>query len=178
MAYGGPKPYPSAAFILSLIGGILIILDAIVVAAAAAIVGAAIAGVLPGLGALLIALAVVGLIFGIIILIGAFQLRSHPESAKMWGIVILILSLISFIGGGGFYLGAILGIIGGILALVWHAPPAMAMGQPQWGAPPPMAPPPAMGGAPPAGQRFCASCGSPNAAGTQFCAKCGAAMPP
>ena len=122
------------------------------------------------------------LFFGLIILYFAMKLKSNPRSAKAYGILILVFALISFIGGGGFYIGAILALVGGILAIVWN-PPAQAApgyGQPMmpaapgWGAPPPAAAPPP--GA--AGGKFCASCGSPNAAGAQFCAKCGAPMPP
>jgi len=177
MAYGSGQSYPSAAFILSLIGGIFILLGGLYEAAVYAIVGSAFLAFFPGLGALLIALAVVALIFGLIIIFGAIQMRSHPESAKTWGILVLVFAIFSWIGGGGFVIGFLLALIGGILAIVWH-PPAPAMGQPgqpTWGQPTPMAQAPA---AAPAGQKFCSSCGSPNAAGTQFCAKCGAAMPP
>lgn len=187
MAYGTPKPYPNGAFLLTLIGGIFVILGGLVYAALAAFVGSLYSSLgVGGVGALaagiLIGFAVVALIIGIIMIYGALQLKNHPEGAKTWGIIIIVLSLISYIGGGGFYIGLILGLIGGVLALVWRAPAPMGqfgqMGQPQWGQPAPMAPPPGAAPAPGAGQRFCSSCGSSNAAGTQFCAKCGAAMPP
>jgi hypothetical protein len=184
MAYSSGPNYPTAAFVLSLIGGIFILLGGIYEAAIYAIVGSAFLAFLPGLGALLIGLAVVALLFGLIIIYGAIQMKSHPESAKTWGIIVLILAILSWIGGGGFVLGFLLALIGGILAIVWHPPAPMGgMGQPgqmgqAWGQPS-MAPAPGAGtpmAAP--GQKFCASCGSPNAAGVQFCAKCGAAMPP
>lgn len=188
MAYGAPRPYPNGAYILSLIGGIFIILAGLVYVAIAAVASSVYSSLgLGGIGAaaasILIVYAVVALILGFLVIYGAIQLKRRPEGARTWGVLILVFSLISIIGGGGFYIGLILGLIGGILAIVWRPPAPMMgqgpMGQPMWGAPPPMAPPPgaapAAGGA---GQRFCASCGSPNAAGTQFCAKCGAAMPP
>ena len=62
-------------------------------------------------------LALVGLVCGIIVTIGAFMLNSRPAEHRSWGVVILIFSVISFLGMGGFYIGAILGIIGGALAL-------------------------------------------------------------
>ncbi len=177
MAMPSSKAYPTTAFILSLIGGIFILLGGIYTAAIYAFIGSALFDFFPGLGSLLIALAVVALIFGLIIIVGAVMLRSNPESSRTWGIVILLLSIFSWIGGGGFVIGFILALIGGILAITWH-PPAVA--QAAWTSTPvaPAAPP--MGGAPAAssGQRFCASCGSPNAANVQFCAKCGAPMPP
>ena len=176
--------YPSTAYILSLIGGILILISGLVDAATAAVVGSAFLGLVPGISIILIVLGVIALIFGLVVLYGALQLKSHPESARGWGILILIFSLISFIGGGGFVIGAILGLVGGILAMVWTPPtPAPGYGQP-YGQP--MAPsPPAWGQpqttAPPAGavgQKFCSHCGSPNAPTAQFCAKCGAPMGP
>ncbi len=171
--------YPVAAFVLTLIGGILILLDGIYDAAVAAFVGSLVGAFFPGLGLLIIVLGIVALLFGIIILFGAVQMRSHPQSARTWGAVVLVLGLISIVGGGGFVLGLILALVGGILAIVWHPPmPAasgMGMGAPLTGgaAPPWNAPPPA---AAPSGGRVCASCGSPNASGAQFCAKCGAPM--
>jgi len=177
------RSYPSAAFILALIGGIFILLGSIVEAILLTVVGSIYAGFgFGGIAALLIGLAVVAIILGLLVLVGAIMLRSHPESAKTWGVLIIVFSLISFIGGGGFYIGAILGLVGGILALVWRAPMAPQMGGPGGWMP---APPPAMStagsGAPAApapGQRVCGSCGTPVAAGAQFCAKCGAPMPP
>ncbi|HYA10756.1 MAG TPA: hypothetical protein VEH10_03690 [Thermoplasmata archaeon] len=148
MASSAQKSYPSTAFILSLIGGIFILLGGLADAAIYAIIGGAVLSIFPGLGALLIALAVIALLFGLIIIFGAIQLRSKPESAKTWGIIILVLAILSWIGGGGFFIGFILALIGGILALVWKPPmPAQAA----WGQQP-MAPPaaPGWGGQPPA----------------------------
>lgn len=173
MASPGVKSYPSAAFILTLIGGILIFLSGLVTAATYAILGSLAISILPGLGVLLIGLAVVALLFGIIIMVGGLRMRSDPGSARTWGIIVIVLSLLSLIGGGGFFLGLILGLVGGILAIVWH-PPAVA--QPAWGQP--QAPGAPMSSSPPAsGGKTCPSCGTSNAAGTQFCAKCGAALP-
>ena len=150
MASSAVKSYPGTAFVLSLIGGIFILLGGLVEAAIFAALGTAVISIFPGLGALLIALAVIALIFGLIIIIGAIMLRSKPESSKMWGAIILVLAIISLVGGGGFFIGFILALIGGILALIWHPPP---QAQAAWGQPaPPMAPstPPGWGGQPPA----------------------------
>jgi hypothetical protein len=182
-AYG--ETYPRTAYLLALIGGILILILSIISAIILAVIATAFAAVGFGLGVgIAVAFAVVALLFGLIVLYFAMKLKSNPQNAKTYGILILVFALISFIGGGGFYIGAILALIGGILAIIWNPPaPAPGYGQPmmgqqmpgapQWGQPPPpaAAPPP-----PAAGQRFCSSCGSPNAAGAQFCAKCGAPM--
>jgi len=150
MAPSAVKSYPSTAFVLSLIGGIFILLGGLAEAAILALIGTAVISIFPGLGALLIALAVVALVFGLIIIFGALMLRSKPESAKMWGVIILVLAIVSLVGGGGFFIGFILALIGGILALVWHPPP---QAQAAWGQPAAPAPPsaqPGWGGQPPA----------------------------
>jgi len=64
-------------------------------------------------------LAIVGLIAGIAIIIGSPMLKTRPTEHKTWGATILIFSIISFLGMGGFFIGAILGIAGGMLALIW-----------------------------------------------------------
>lgn len=64
--------------------------------------------------------AAIGLISGIIVLIGAVMIYARPSKAPTWGLLVLIFSIISFVGMGGFFLGAILGTVGGILALTWH----------------------------------------------------------
>ncbi len=63
----------------------------------------------------------VGIVCGIVILVAAIMLYNHPHETKSWGTVILIVSIISLIGLGGFFVGAILGIVGGVLALTWSA---------------------------------------------------------
>lgn len=58
-----------------------------------------------------------GLLSGLIVLIGAILLNAQPEQSVSWGIVILIFSVISLWGMGGFFIGAVLGVIGGALAV-------------------------------------------------------------
>ena len=62
----------------------------------------------------------VALISGIIVLLGALMLNSRPAEHMTWGTIVLIFSLISFLGMGGFIIGALLGIAGGALALSWR----------------------------------------------------------
>jgi ABC-type phosphate/phosphonate transport system permease subunit len=65
----------------------------------------------------LIELATLGLIFGVIISLGALMLHFKPANKKAWGIMIMLLSIPSVVMGGGFIIGFILGIIAGKLAL-------------------------------------------------------------
>lgn len=108
---------PTAAFALSLIGGILWLLAGIMIAA----IGGLATWFLGGIGAII---GVYPLIMGLIVLIGAIMMYNQPSSAHTWGIVILILGIISL---------NIFAIIGGILGIVW---------KPERAAAPPPAPPP------------------------------------
>ncbi|MGD1099395.1 MAG: DUF6114 domain-containing protein [Thermoplasmata archaeon] len=180
--------YPSTAYLLSLIGGILIILGGLLTIVAGLVLSAFIGNDIPGASAavaFVVGFGLLGVIFGFLIVFWAFRLKSNPGSARMLGILIIVFSLIGFLSGGGFYIGSILALIGGIMAVSWHPPVASqpVYGQPGYGAPygqpgaapqwnPPAAPPLQPGAA----QRFCSSCGSPNVVSAQFCAKCGAPM--
>ena len=123
---GREKPY--AAFILSLIGGLLILLNS------ALMLGMFMAGfgwmmgfggmgggmgmMGPAFGGFFMLMPILALVFGALILVGAAMLYTKPEQAQSWGITILVLSIASLFSGGGFFIGSILGIIGGIIALV------------------------------------------------------------
>jgi hypothetical protein len=77
----------------------------------------------PGfVGGIVTSVGVFGLVSGIIVLVSGVMLRTSPGQRTLWGTLILVFSVLSFLGTGGFIVGAILGIIGGILALTWHAP--------------------------------------------------------
>jgi hypothetical protein len=52
------------------------------------------------------------------------MLNARPQEHTAWGIIVLIFSIVSFIGMGGFLIGAILGIAGGALALSLKPPQA------------------------------------------------------
>ena len=58
-------------------------------------------------------ISVVALVCGVIMLIGAIMLKVDPHQSKLWAILIIVFSVISFVGMGGYFIGAILGIIGG-----------------------------------------------------------------
>ena len=125
----------NAAFLLSLIGGVLILIGSFVILGLG-ILGAfgmgfmgSMMGYMSGMmdgfgtsgvlsGVLVIAVSVIGIASGIVVIYGAFSVRSKPEERTTWGALILAFSLISLLGLGGFLVGAILGILGGILALV------------------------------------------------------------
>ncbi len=64
----------------------------------------------------------VGLISGAFVLIGAIMIRMRPSEHVAWGVIVLVFSITSFLGMGGFMIGALLGIAGGALALSWRPP--------------------------------------------------------
>jgi hypothetical protein len=69
------------------------------------------------------AISVVSLVCGVIMVIAALILRVHPQEHVMWGIVIVVFSAVSFVGMGGYFVGAAFGILGGALALTYKPIP-------------------------------------------------------
>jgi hypothetical protein len=150
---------PTAAFVLSLIGGIFMLISGIFLTIGLSFLLAG-AGLVFGL---------VGLIFGLIVLIGSVMLYQNPNSHTMWGVIILILAIVDLPGVWGFGIGSLLAFIGAILALVYK--PAMAMGAP----PPMMSSSMPMGGAPMGSMGMtCKNCGASIPAGATRCPSCGA----
>lgn len=105
--------YPEAAFVLSLIGGILILLNGLLISSVGSIIA-----IHHRAG---IALVVIGLVFGVMVLIGATMMRD-PQKVKVGSILVLVFSILSLPIGGGFLIGSLLAIIGGILGLTWTPP--------------------------------------------------------
>ena len=84
-------------------------------------------GMMRGLGGGFGFLGILGLIFGIIVIISAVMLYNRSGEHTTWGALILVFSVLSVFGSmmGGFGIGVILGVIGGILAILWKpAPPS------------------------------------------------------
>lgn len=64
-----------------------------------------------------------GMIWGTLIIIGAVMLYSRPQQHNTWGIIVLVFSLLSWIGAaGGLIIGFLLGLVGGILGVIWKLP--------------------------------------------------------
>lgn len=64
------------------------------------------------------ATSVVSIGIGAVVLAFALKIRSNPQSARDYGVMILIASLVGIFTASGFGMGAILGIIAGIIAIV------------------------------------------------------------
>ena len=125
---------PVTAFILSLIGGVLMLANG---AMMVMFWGTGYGWMMRGFGGMMggyqgmmgslgvpfgfmQGLMLVGLTSGIIVIVGAVMLDARPMEHFAWGAIILVFSVISFVGMGGFIVGAILGIIGGAFAISWR----------------------------------------------------------
>jgi uncharacterized membrane protein YhaH (DUF805 family) len=142
---------PTAAFILSLIGGLLIVIVGFVVVVVGTIATIPVggAGGIPGL---------YGAVFGILVVFGGLMLYSRPQRNIVWSVVIIVFSLLSLYGAlGGLYVGLILGVIGGILGIRW---------KPSAGQPTPIASRASVA-------RTCPSCGRVVSSLERFCPQCG-----
>lgn len=108
----------SAAFKLTLLSAVLILLNSSLIAISAEWLPWLLP-VIPGSSGnnplLLYMLSAIGLSSGIIVLLGTIALRSRPQS-KTTGISVAISSVPSLICGGGFLAGVIFAIIGGAAA--------------------------------------------------------------
>jgi hypothetical protein len=127
--------YPKTGSVLALVGGLIMILGGAIFLGASLFViphinlsnvtvpqgfdranlPALISGVLEVMGSF-------GLVCGSVVLISAAMLLAKVGQRRTWGILILVFSVLSFVGLGGFVVGAILGIIGGVLVLRWKPP--------------------------------------------------------
>ena len=129
--------YPNTASILALVGGILVVLGGLLLLGVSAFIiphlpthyfvtnssvnvsPESIRGfasfIVGGMGAF-------GLVSGIIVAGSAVMLQTNPDRQRTWGVLILVFSVLSFLGMGGFVVGAVLGIVGGALVLRWKPP--------------------------------------------------------
>jgi hypothetical protein len=161
------KNKPTAAYILSLIGGILGLISGLVLIGAGTILGAFAFGLgfalVGGIGAWI-------LICSLIVIYAASKLNSEPREHSKWGAIILIFSLI-----GSW---SLLNLIGGILALVYK--PELVSSQQRYGSQQQSGYPPQQGYAQPQQAyiqqpmtRVCPQCGRIVQANERFCPNCG-----
>ena len=132
------QAYPTTAFILGLLGGILMLLCGILLVAVSTFIIPHLRASdfatnstttlspasIQGLASFVVgALGVFGLISGAIVVVSSVMLQTNPARQRTWGVLVLVFSALSFLGAGGFLVGAILGIVGGVLALRWTPKP-------------------------------------------------------
>lgn len=122
---------PVAAFVLSLLSGIFIILGTIICSFwwDPNMPMSWMEGMMPGweesmhrwnIGGWAFAVTLLGVVFGAVIIVSAITLYMDPKRHQLWGTWIVSLSAISILTCmGGMGIGLVLGIIGGILAILW-----------------------------------------------------------
>ena len=105
------------------------------VGAAIAALGSILGGMLTGFGAPAGAASVVvlygalGVLNGLLVMVFGILLYMRPQKHVAWGVLVLILSLLSWATTvGGLFIGFILALIGGILGIIWKPPAPMAPG--------------------------------------------------
>jgi hypothetical protein len=128
----------NAAFLMSLIGGVLILIGSLIVlgfglfgplgvgyVGYVGYMGPMMGRMMGGFGppwmfsgVLIIAVSIIGIASAVIVIYGAFSVRDKPTTRTTCGALILAFSLISLLSLGGFLVGAVLGTLGGILAMV------------------------------------------------------------
>ncbi len=140
---------PSAAYYLTLIGGIL--------------------GIIVGAFLLLIVIGVWLIIANVLLVVFAQSLMAHPEEHSKYGTLIIVFSILSGIN--------ILALIGGVLALTYQRAPA-APAQPYQTYAPPTYAPPSTQPITYATTKYCTQCGNPVGGEAQYCPKCGKKLSP
>ncbi len=116
---------PSAAFVLSLIGAILVLATSLIVVALGGIAIRLIPDrmYIGNLSAMIMLFGVIGLVFGVLMLVGALMINSGtPNKVKTGSIIVIVSSVLSLLVGGGLIIGFVLGLVGGILGLTWKPP--------------------------------------------------------
>jgi len=124
--------YPRTASIIALAGGIIITLSGILFMAVSVLVlpnitytninvphglsPSAVPGLVSGFVGLM---GIFGLVSGAVVLVSSVMLLTRPSQTRTWSVLILVFSALSFIGMGGFVVGAVLGLVGGALVLKW-----------------------------------------------------------
>jgi hypothetical protein len=143
MAHGVPR----AGAILSFIGGIFILIGGLIYA----FVGAILSVFVGGAASILY----VGIPIALLILVFSILLFVLPQLKIAWGALIVVLAFLSlaFDFFGGFVIGFLLCLIGGLMAIFAKSPAAAVPG---W-APPPRCP--ACGGTVDISRRVCTQCG-------------------
>ncbi len=139
---------PTAAYYLTLIGGVL--------------------GIIAGVLLLFIIIGIWIIVASVLMIVYAQRLIEHPVDHSKYGTYILILSILSGLN--------ILALIGGILALTYQTTPVAQPCQPAYQQP--YFPQNTQQPIGVATTKYCPQCGNPVGGEAQYCPKCGKQLPP
>ena len=107
-------PRPVAAGILTIVGAFFILAGGVFFALVGTVL--ALFGFFSGLFLL-------GLLVGFLTLIAGLLMLAVPAGHTIWGVLAIVLALVSLpVALGGFLIGFILTLVGGILAVTWRRP--------------------------------------------------------
>jgi hypothetical protein len=174
--YQETREKPTTAFALSLVSGIFILLGGMLFMIVPSLIGFGLSFI-PGLGGIGIGVflfGMIGVLWGIIVIVGASMMNSCSIGRVRAGAaLVLVFSIISWFGAfGGFFFGFLLGLIGAIMGLTWHPSipqyvqqPIYAPQQQTW------APQPQQ-----QTKRICSHCGCAIDENVRFCPNCGSAL--
>jgi hypothetical protein len=142
---------PIGAMVLSIVGGIFILLGGLV----GVWLGTVLAALTFGLaGGTVVVLGAVGMVIGLVTIVLGVLLGMHPRNHTMYGALIIVLAIVSWVTAfGGFFIGFLLALIGGILALTYKTTAPVVWQQPV--------------------QRVCPKCGRVVDPNVKFCPACG-----
>jgi len=113
---------PTAAFVLSLIGGLIYLIVGLIIVGASTIASSFTDIVaLPEIGTLLAVVGGIGVLCGLIMAVGAVLMYSESKSrVRLGAVLVLVFALVgALFTVGGFVIGFILALVGSILGLVW-----------------------------------------------------------
>lgn len=117
------EPVSQAVVVLSLASGALILVGAIMPLIWLQYSGFGMGwmwggqGMMQGMWGIVPGMSLIGIVSGALILLGGIMMNYNPAETRKWGILVLVFAVINLFGMGGFLIGAILGIIAGIIAL-------------------------------------------------------------
>lgn len=140
---------PTAAYYLTLIGGIL--------------------GIILGCILIFVLIGIWIIIANVLCIIYAQRLMAQPNEHSKYGAYIIVFAILGGVN--------ILNLIGGILALAFQPTPVAAAQPYQYQPCAPYAPPAQPNQYGPATTKFCPQCGNPIGGEAQYCPKCGTKMP-
>jgi hypothetical protein len=111
------KNYPKAGFYLTALGGILMFFEGLAAIFFRSLYYGINVDFWAGLSNVIIGIILI--IIASIVSGAAVSLLVKPELRKTAGASIILFSLIGLLFGGGWVIGSVLGIIGGLLAIMW-----------------------------------------------------------
>lgn len=160
-----PTPKPTTPFVLGFMGGAIDLVVAVGVIAEAPSMASLAGGSYPvSIVTVFTVYGALGVIFAAFSIAASVLLYVRPARHRLWGALILVFALLSWVGSlGGGVIGSILGLVGGASGLKW-----------QVGAVAPAEPTPAMPQQPAA--MICPTCGRALTSEMRFCPYCGRSL--